>query len=131
MLLKRAELDQREVEPTHTKALSAKTATAKTTPVKSSLVKSAPAKAVAEMTVVDIDRVIEMAWEDRTPFEAIALQFGLNQDGVIKLMRSQLKAGTFKLWRARTRGQKTKHLKLRSTEIVRHQSREHNKLNRV
>ncbi len=79
----------------------------------------------------DIDRVIEMAWEDRTPFEAIELQFGLNQDGVIKLMRSKLKAGSFKLWRARTRGQKTKHLKLRSTQVVRHQSAEHNKLNRV
>jgi uncharacterized protein (TIGR03643 family) len=83
------------------------------------------------LTEEDISRVIEMAWEDRTPFEAIEQQFGLNQDGVIKLMRTQLKAGSFKLWRARTHGQKTKHLKLRSSEVVRHQSREHNKSNRV
>ena len=83
------------------------------------------------LTEEDISRVIEMAWEDRTPFEAIEHQFGLNQDGVIKLMRAQLKSGSFKLWRARTHGQKTKHLKLRSLQVVRHQSKEHNKANRV
>lgn len=108
-------------------SVSAKKAPVNIASVNPASVKSTP----AEMTPTDIDRVIEMAWEDRTPFEAIALQFGLHQDGVIKLMRSQLKAGSFKLWRARTRGQKTKHLKLRSTEVVRHQSQEHNKLNRV
>ncbi|MES2637178.1 MAG: TIGR03643 family protein [Pseudomonadota bacterium] len=78
----------------------------------------------------DIARIIEMAWEDRTAFEAIEVQFGLNQDGVIKLMRSQLKLNSFKLWRKRTRGQITKHLKLRSDDIVRHQSKQHNKLYR-
>lgn len=78
----------------------------------------------------DISRVIEMAWEDRTPFEAIELQFGLNQDGVIKLMRSQLKLGAFKCWRERTHGQTTKHLKLRSEDITRHQSTKHNKIHR-
>jgi uncharacterized protein (TIGR03643 family) len=78
----------------------------------------------------DISRVIEMAWEDRTPFEAIELQFGLNQDGVIKLMRSQLKLSAFKLWRERTHGQTTKHLKLRSDDVSRHQSRRHNKIHR-
>jgi uncharacterized protein (TIGR03643 family) len=83
------------------------------------------------LTEGDIARVIEMAWEDRTPFEAIEQQFGLNQDGVIKLMRAQLKAGSFKLWRTRTHGQKTKHLKLRSSQVIRHQSKEHNKANRV
>lgn len=83
------------------------------------------------LTEEDVSRVIEMAWEDRTPFEAIEQQFGLNQDGVIKLMRAQLKSGSFKLWRARTHGQKTKHLKLRSSQVVRHQSKEHNKANRV
>lgn len=83
------------------------------------------------LTEEDISRVIEMAWEDRTPFEAIQLQFGLNQDGVIKLMRAQLKLSSFKMWRKRTHGQTTKHLKLRSSQVVRHQSREHNKANRV
>jgi uncharacterized protein (TIGR03643 family) len=78
----------------------------------------------------DISRVIEMAWEDRTPFEAIELQFGLNQDGVIKLMRSQLKLSSFKLWRARTHGQATKHIKLRSTAVSRHQCKQHNRLHR-
>jgi uncharacterized protein (TIGR03643 family) len=70
----------------------------------------------------DISRIIEMAWEDRTAFEAIEFQFGLNQDGVIKLMRSQLKLSSFKLWRERTHGQKTKHLKLRSPEVTRHKA---------
>ena len=70
----------------------------------------------------DISRVIEMAWEDRTPFEAIELQFGLNQDGVIKLMRSHLKLSSFKLWRERTHGQATKHVKLRSSEVTRHKA---------
>jgi uncharacterized protein (TIGR03643 family) len=70
----------------------------------------------------DVSRVIEMAWEDRTPFEAIELQFGLNQDGVIKLMRSQLKLSSFKLWRERTQGQTTKHAKLRSPEVTRHKA---------
>lgn len=78
----------------------------------------------------DISRVIEMAWEDRTPFEAIELQFGLNQDGVIKLMRGNLKLRSFKLWRERTHGQTTKHLKLRGDDVKRHQSKQHNKLYR-
>lgn len=70
----------------------------------------------------DISRIIEMAWEDRTAFEAIEAQFGLNQDGVIKIMRSNLKLNSFKLWRERTHGQKTKHLKLRSPEVNRHKA---------
>ncbi|MES2502337.1 MAG: TIGR03643 family protein [Pseudomonadota bacterium] len=83
-----------------------------------------------ELSEEDISRVIEMAWEDRTPFEAIESQFGLNQDGVIKLMRKNLKLNSFKLWRERTHGQTTKHLKLRSDEINRHQSKQHNKMHR-
>lgn len=78
----------------------------------------------------DLNRIIEMGWEDRTAFEAIEAQFGLNQDGVIKIMRANLKLNSFKLWRARTHGQTTKHLKLRSADINRHQSRQHNKLHR-
>jgi uncharacterized protein (TIGR03643 family) len=70
----------------------------------------------------EVSRVIEMAWEDRTPFEAIAIQFGLNQDGVIKLMRANLKLSSFKLWRERTHGQATKHVKLRSSAVTRHKA---------
>jgi uncharacterized protein (TIGR03643 family) len=58
---------------------------------------------------MDVNRIIEMAWEDRTPFEAIKLQFGLTNGEVIKLMRTHLKPSSFKLWRKRTDGQKTKH----------------------
>ncbi len=78
----------------------------------------------------DLNRIIEMGWEDRTAFEAIEAQFGINQDGVIKIMRANLKLNSFKLWRERTHGQTTKHLKLRSEDVTRHQSRQHNKLYR-
>jgi uncharacterized protein (TIGR03643 family) len=68
----------------------------------------------------DIDRIIEMAWEDRTPFEAIHLQFGLTEARVIALMRRQLKRSSFNLWRKRVNsGVSQKHLKKRSTEIMR------------
>lgn len=66
-----------------------------------------------------LSRVIEMAWEDRTPFEAITLQFGLSQADVIKLMRRELKPKTFKNWRARTQGRNTKHLAKRSPDVTR------------
>ena len=83
-----------------------------------------------DFTQEDLNRIIEMGWEDRTAFEAIETQFGISQDGVIKIMRANLKLNSFKLWRERTHGQTTKHLKLRSEEIARHQSRQHNKLHR-
>ena len=57
----------------------------------------------------DIDRIIEMAWEDRTPFDAIELQFGLKENGVRKIMRANLKRSSFELWRKRVSGRKTKH----------------------
>ena len=57
----------------------------------------------------DIDRIIEMAWEDRTPFEAIELQFGLLEKEVIDIMRKHLKNSSFKMWRKRTNGRATKH----------------------
>ena len=57
----------------------------------------------------DLDRIIEMAWEDRTPFEAIEFQFGLSEPQVISVMRQQMKASSFKLWRKRVSGRKTKH----------------------
>lgn len=71
------------------------------------------------ITPADIDRIIEMAWEDRTPFEAIELQFGLQEKEVIALMRKQMKTGSFKLWRKRTQGRTTKHAALRSQNIMR------------
>ena len=73
-----------------------------------------------ELTLVQIDRVIEMAWEDRTPFEAIKYQFSLAEKDVIALMRKELKRSSFNLWRARVNsGVSQKHLFKRSTEIDR------------
>ncbi|KAB2114230.1 TIGR03643 family protein [Vibrio alginolyticus] len=64
-------------------------------------------------------RIVEMAWEDRTPFEAIEFQFGLNESDVIQFMRSRLKSSSFKLWRKRVSGRNTKHNKLRNSDIIR------------
>ena len=57
----------------------------------------------------ELDRIIEMAWEDRTTFEAIHYQFGLFEQEVIELMRQSLKASSFRMWRKRVSGRKTKH----------------------
>lgn len=70
-------------------------------------------------SVNDVDRIIEMAWEDRTPFEAITFQFGLSDKEVISLMRKEMKPSSFKLWRARVQGRSTKHIKLREKGIDR------------
>ena len=70
-------------------------------------------------SATEIDRIIEMAWEDRTTFEAIEMQFGLKQQDVIKLMRKEMKASSFKMWRERTKGRNTKHEALRSDDIDR------------
>ena len=64
---------------------------------------------VTTLSSEDLDRIIEMAWEDRTPFEAIEFQFGLSEPQVIAVMRQQMKASSFKLWRKRVSGRKTKH----------------------
>ena len=61
-------------------------------------------------------RIIEMAWEDRTTFDAIKFQFGLSEQEVINLMRSEMKLKSFKMWRKRVQGRKTKHSKLREFE---------------
>lgn len=58
-----------------------------------------------------VDRIIEMAWEDRTPFEAIEYQFGMKENEVRKIMRENLKRSSFELWRERVKGRKTKHSK--------------------
>jgi uncharacterized protein (TIGR03643 family) len=60
-----------------------------------------------------------MAWEDRTPFEAIKIQFGLSESDVIKIMRRSLKASGFRLWRKRVGGRATKHLKKRNPDVIR------------
>ena len=57
----------------------------------------------------DKNRIIEMAWEDRTTFDSIENQFGLSEPEVIKLMRNNLKRSSFKLWRSRVNGRRTKH----------------------
>lgn len=67
----------------------------------------------------DKDRIIEMAWEDRTPFEAIEFQFGLSEKEVIEFMRSNSKPSSFRMWRKRMAARKTKHANLRGTEIIR------------
>ncbi|MDC1489858.1 MAG: TIGR03643 family protein [Flavobacteriales bacterium] len=72
-----------------------------------------------ELNEIQIDRVIEMAWEDRTPFDAILIQFGLKEQDVITLMRTEMKASSFKMWRARVQGRKTKHGKSRSETVDR------------
>jgi len=67
----------------------------------------------------DKDRIIEMAWEDRTPFEAIKYQFGLSESEVIALMRSKMKPSSFRMWRKRVSGRITKHQNLRGFETGR------------
>ncbi len=67
----------------------------------------------------ELSRIIEMAWEDRTPFEAIQREYGLDESAVIRLMRQNLKSGSFKLWRKRMAGRKSKHQQLRSPDISR------------
>ena len=62
-----------------------------------------------ELTDQQTDRIIEMAWEDRTPFEAILAQFGLTESEVIKLMRREMKPASWRMWRARVQGRATKH----------------------
>ena len=64
------------------------------------------------MENIDIDRIIEMCWEDRTPFEAIEYQFGLKEEDAIKIMRRNLKSKSFKVWRKRVSGRNTKHMAL-------------------
>lgn len=72
------------------------------------------------LSIEDIDRIIEMAWEDRTPFEAIEKQFGINESTIIKIMRKELKRSSFNLWRKRVNsGISQKHAQLRDPAINR------------
>ena len=75
----------------------------------------------------DIDSVIEMAWCDKTSFDSIKAQTGIPEKDIIKIMRSNLKKTSFKVWRERVRGRKTKHSELRSFKVGRHQSYDQSK----
>jgi uncharacterized protein (TIGR03643 family) len=72
-----------------------------------------------ELEVEDIDRIVEMAWEDRTPFDAIEEQFGVPEKDVIKLMRQEMKLSSWKMWRERVQGRSTKHAKKRVDDVNR------------
>ena len=74
------------------------------------------------LTDGDISRIIEMAWEDRTAFEAIEAQFGLNESAVIDLMRLHMKPSSFRMWRKRMAGRATKHVALRGAAYLRHRA---------
>ncbi|MFZ1259778.1 MAG: TIGR03643 family protein [Chitinophagaceae bacterium] len=71
------------------------------------------------LTEQEIDRVIEMAWEDRTPFEAITFQFGMAENEIIELMRKEMKRSSFQMWRKRVTSRTTKHRTLRSNSVGR------------
>ena len=68
----------------------------------------------------DTNRIIEMAWEDRTPFEVIEQEFSINHGELIAIMRNNLKPSSFRLWRKRVNGRKTKHGAFRNFNIGRH-----------
>ncbi|MEM7514644.1 MAG: TIGR03643 family protein [Bacteroidota bacterium] len=74
-------------------------------------------KKYKDLSTEEIDRIVEMAWEDRTPFDAITLQFGLSEQEVITLMRREMKASSFRMWRKRVQGRSTKH-KVKREESV-------------
>ncbi len=74
------------------------------------------------LTDGDISRIVEMAWEDRTAFEAIEAQFGLNESAVIDLMRLHMKPSSFRMWRKRMAGRATKHVALRGAAYLRHRA---------
>jgi uncharacterized protein (TIGR03643 family) len=69
-----------------------------------------------------LSRIVEMAWEDRTAFEAIEAQFGLNESAVVALMRRHMLPSSFRMWRQRMAGRKTKHAALRSAKVLRHRA---------
>lgn len=76
-----------------------------------------------QLQSADIDRIIEMAWEDRTPFDAITLQFGLSEKEVIELMKFEMHPRNWKKWRARVQGRSTKHAAKRDNEVLRFKSK--------
>ena len=75
-----------------------------------------------------LNRIIEMAWEDRTPFDVIYKEFDITQNELERLMRNNLKPSSFKLWRKRVSGRKTKHIAKRNNQIDRHKCDRQGKL---
>ena len=82
----------------------------------------ASSKSEKDMPEADASRVIEMAWEDRTPFDAIAAAYELSEADVIKLMRSRLKRSSFEMWRKRVGGRATKHAQRSPDGEIRHKA---------
>lgn len=82
------------------------------------------------LTDRDIDRIIEMAWEDRTPFDAITAQFGLSEAEVIELMRLEMQPRNWRKWRTRVQGRSTKHDKLRNDAVSRFKSKMQRQISR-
>jgi uncharacterized protein (TIGR03643 family) len=74
------------------------------------------------LSAADVSRVVEMAWEDRTPFEAITAAYKLSEADVIKLMRGQLKRASFEVWRERVGGRRTKHVQKAPLGALRHKA---------
>ena len=72
-----------------------------------------------QFSTEQLSRIVEMAWEDRTPFEAIEMNFDIGESEVISIMRSEVKPRSFRLWRKRVSGRKTKHQALRSPDVIR------------
>jgi uncharacterized protein (TIGR03643 family) len=81
-----------------------------------------PINTTKQLTASDINRVIEMAWEDRTPFEAIKQQFNLRESDVKQLMKKQLRPGSYVAWRKRVENNTLKHRQRRSTKVLRFKS---------
>ena len=85
--------------------------------------KNPPAKSASTLCDASISRIVEMAWEDRTAFEAIEAQFGLDESAVIALMRRHIKPSSFRMWRKRVAGRRTKHAVLRGADFLRHRAK--------
>lgn len=77
---------------------------------------------LASLSEAEVNRIIGMAWEDRTPFDAIRAQFGLSEAAVIRLMRRELKPTSWRHWRAHVQGRATKHAAKRDFALGRHRS---------
>jgi uncharacterized protein (TIGR03643 family) len=71
------------------------------------------------LTQIEIDRIVEMAWEDRTTFDAIKIQFGISEQETIAIMRREMKPSSFRMWRKRVQGRATKHSALRTNDVDR------------
>ena len=85
-------------------------------------------KALKSIDLESTNRIIEMAWEDRTPFEAIEKEFSISHGDLISIMRNNLKPSSFKLWRKRVKGRKTKHGAVRKFKVGRHRCDRQGKL---